>query len=175
MNAGALTGTSSFVLTANQVNGGVGGRGGVGSEGRGGNGALGGNGGNAFGGAGGNGLGCGINNLPSGVFTISPGLGAKKHSKQSNATNVITANQANAGLGGTGGAPGIALAGAGGSPGGMAGNVFPGSSGTAGSAGLGIGGGLDLVAGGMVVIDNTTISGNHATTTDNDVFSTFAP
>jgi hypothetical protein len=40
--------------------------------------------------------------------------------------------------------------------------------------GTGVGGGLDLTTGGTVVIDNTTISGNSATTTDNDVHGTFS-
>jgi hypothetical protein len=39
---------------------------------------------------------------------------------------------------------------------------------------VGIGGGLDLVSGGKVTIDDTTISGNNATTSDNDVSGTFS-
>ena len=171
-------------FTANQAAGGSGGRGGVGAEGRGGkggNGALGGNGGNGFagkggnGGLGGNGLGGAINNLPTGVLTIAPRLHAKKRSKQSKATNLITANQASAGLGGAGAAAGIPVAGSGGIPGGVPGQTFPASSGTAGQPGTGIGGGLNLIAGGTVVIDDTMVTGNHATTNNDDVFGTFNP
>ena len=100
-------------------------------------------------------------------------IGAKKGSKQSKATNLITANQATAGAGGPGAAPGIAQAGTGGTPGGTNGQVFPGNRGRTGTAGTGVGGGLDLIAGGTVVIDNTTLTGNTATTSNNDVFGTF--
>ena len=63
-------------------------------------------------------------------------------------------------------------AGAGGSPNGAAGLTHPGNAGATALSGTGIGGGLDLFTGGTVVIDNTTITGNTATT-DNDVFGTF--
>jgi hypothetical protein len=126
------------------------------------------------GGDGGNGGGGAINNLASGVLTINPRLGAKKGSKQFKATDVITGNSAHAGPGSAGGSLGVAQAGTGGSPSGAAGTSFPGHFGTAGTAGTGVGGGLDLITGGTVVIDNTTISGNSATTTDNDVHGTFS-
>ena len=107
-------------FTSNQANGGFGGIGGVGAEGVGGDGANGsphgGNGGNAFGGNGGNGGNAGnadggaINNLASGILTIKPRLGAKKGSKQSKATDLITGNSAHAESGGRwrkpGGRPG---------------------------------------------------------------------
>jgi hypothetical protein len=139
---------------------------------------LGGVGGNGFGrnggigGAGGDGLGGGIFNLDSGVLTIDPRLGARKGSRQSRAANLITANQANAGSGNSGGAAGLAMAGAGGSLGGVAGHATPGVPGTTGTAGTGMGGGLCLVVGGTVLIDNTQNAGNQATTSDPDVFVT---
>ena len=123
-------------FASNQANGGFGGIGGVGAEGIGGDGANGaphgGNGGNAlggnggFGGNGGNAGGGAINNLASGVLTINPQLGAKKGSKQSKATDVVTGNSAHAGPGGAGGNLGVAQAGTGGSPSGAAGTSFPG-------------------------------------------------
>ena len=42
-----------------------------------------------------------------------------------------------------------------------------------GSPGVGVGGGLDLIAVDTAVIDNTSISGNHASTIDDDVAGTF--
>jgi hypothetical protein len=59
-------------------------------------------------------------------------------------------------------------------PSGAPGMSFPGHFGTGGTTGIGVGGGLDLMTGGTVVIDNTTITGNNATTTDNDVHGTFS-
>ena len=94
-------------------------------------------------------------------------------SKQSKATDTVTGNQANRGPGGAGGLAGGVVAGDGGTPHGTAGAAFPGSPGAAGVAGVGVGGGLDLLPGGTVVIDNTTITGNTASTTDNDVSGTF--
>jgi hypothetical protein len=52
--------------------------------------------------------------------------------------------------------------------------AFPGEGGKAGAAGTGIGGGLNLAPGGGATIDDTTVTGNHASTTDNDVHGTFA-
>ena len=75
---------------------------------------------------------------------------------------------------GAGGPAGGAAAGAGGFPGGTAGSVFPGSPGAAGVSGVGVGGGLDLIPGGTVVIDDTAINGNPASTHDNDVSGTFS-
>jgi hypothetical protein len=69
---------------------------------------------------------------------------------------------------------GLATPGAGGSPGGAPGGVFVGTPGATGTAGAGIGGGLFLTAGGKVVIDNTNVTGNHASTSDADVNGTFA-
>jgi hypothetical protein len=39
---------------------------------------------------------------------------------------------------------------------------------------VGVGGGLDLITGGTATIDNTTVAGNQATTSDNNVAGTFA-
>ena len=89
-------------------------------------------------------------------------------------TDIVTGNSAHAGPGGAGGNLGVAQAGTGGSPSGAAGTSFPGKFGTAGTSGTGVGGGLDLITGGTVVIDNTSITGNGATTTDNDVHGTFS-
>jgi hypothetical protein len=145
----------------------------------GGNGAAGNNGGDGTagnGGAGGSsgaGFGGGIANFPGGTLTIEPRLGAKKRSKQSKATDIITANQADTAPGALGGAAGVPQAGVGGSPSGAAGVVHPGNAGASALAGTGIGGGLDLLTGGTVVIDNTTITGNTSTTSNSDVFGTF--
>ena len=49
------------------------------------------------GGVGSNGLGGGIFNGTTGTLTISPRLGTRKGSRQSNATNTITANHADRG------------------------------------------------------------------------------
>ena len=65
------------------------------------------------------------------------------------------------------------MVGAGGSPGGTAGQSLAGTIGVFGLSGTGIGGGLDLIAGGTVVIDNTAINSNQATTSNPDVFGTF--
>ncbi len=54
------------------------------------------------------------------------------------------------------------------------GQAHPGAAGVAGVAGVGIGGGLDLLPGGTVTIDNTNITGNTASTSDNDVSGTFS-
>ena len=187
----ANAGSVSFVgitvnFAANQANGGSGGSGGANGRGDGGDGgdaSTGGNGGDggelalaAKGGDGGSGaasFGGGIENLPSGNLTIKPQAGARKGSRQSMATNLITANQANAGLGGSGGAAGSAQPGAGGIPNGTVGQIFVKGAGAAGLSSTGIGGGLDLLTGGTVSIDNTTINDNTATTSNNDVVGTF--
>src|SRR4051794_19719752 len=57
--------------------------------------------------------------------------------------------------------------------GGSRGSPAPAPAGTAGVPGVGIGGGLDLLPGGTVVIDDTTVTGNQASTNDNDVSGTF--
>jgi hypothetical protein len=59
-------------------------------------------------------------------------------------------------------------------PGGGHGEADLGTAGTAAAAGSGIGGGLSLAPGGSATIDNTTITGNHASTIDDDVHGTFS-
>ncbi len=125
------------------------------------------------GGNGGNGLGGAVNNSATGTLIINPRLGAKKSSKQGKATDLITTNAASGGIGGTGTAAGSVHGGAGGSPGGTAGQAFVGANGTVGIAGSGKGGGLDLITGGTATIDNTTITANLASSTNNDVAGTF--
>jgi hypothetical protein len=107
------------------------------------------------------------------VLTVDPRVDAKKGSKQPKATDVITGNSARGGTGGAEVSVGVAQAGTGGSLSGAAGASFPGHFGFSGTTGTGVGGGLDLSSGGTVVIDNTAISGNSATTTDNDVLGSF--
>jgi hypothetical protein len=103
-----------------------------------------------------------------------PRLGAKRGTPQANATDLITNNQAGGGPGGAGGAGGPATAGPGGTPNGVAGSAAPGAAGPAGTGGSGIGGGLNLAAGASATIDDTTITGNLASTSDNDVHGTFS-
>jgi hypothetical protein len=100
----------------------------------------------------------------SATLTLAPRLGARRGSRQSSAVDTVTANQANRGLGGPGGAGGGASGGLGAAPGGRAGQAFPGMPAAAGAPGAGVGGGLDLLAGGVVTIDNTAISGNNSST-----------
>ncbi len=54
----------------------------------------------------------------------------------------------------------------------MNGQAHPGSPGTAGLSGVGVGGGLDLLPGGHATVRNTNVTGNHASTTDNDTSGT---
>ena len=132
--------------------------------------AVGGNGGN--GGESGIGIGGGVFVANTGTFTLKPRLGAKKGSKQASATDVITTNQANAGSAGSAGLAGSATLGAAGTPGGISGKATPGSNGSVDTFRVGIGGGIAII--GTAVIDNTTISGNTATTADPDVDGTFS-
>jgi hypothetical protein len=137
---------------------------------------VGGNG--AAGGQGGDGLGGGGFNAATGVLTITPRKGAPRRSPQSRATNLIMNNRASAGPGGAGGTGGSAQAGSGGistAPGfpiGAPGTATPGNPGAPGLSGVGVGGGLDLFSGGTATINNTTVAGNQATTSDNDVAGT---
>jgi hypothetical protein len=170
---------------ANQANSGAGGRGGAGGFGRGGAGGDGAGGGNGFdgdgglggdGGSRGNGMGGGIYTGSHASLTIDPRLGARRGTPQSRATDTITANQANRGLGNGGGAGGGASAGHGGDgdgdPGdadGSPGMAFPGMAGAVGVSGRGIGGGVAQAAGVNVSIGHTNITGNTASTRDNDL------
>ena len=103
---------------------------------------------------------------------LKPRLGAKKGSKQASATNVITANQTNAGSPGSAGLGGSARQGAAGTPHGLAGIGTPGNNGTVDTLSVGIGGGIAII--GTAVIDNTSITGNNATTADPNVDGTFS-
>ena len=139
----ANMGSASFTgltvnFTSNRVfsgNGGNGGTGGNASGGFGSGGGTGGTGGWAYGGAGGDGgfsssgIGGGIYDGTSGPLVINPRLGAKKHTSQSKATDLITSNQALLGQGGTPGTGGSATAGQGGGPGGATGNAVAGNNG----------------------------------------------
>jgi hypothetical protein len=183
-NAGSVSFTGITVnFSGNEASGGLGGNGGDARDGRGGaggNGTSGGPGGPAYGGSGGNGgdggdgFGGAINNLPSGIITIKPRLGARKGSKQSRAVNQFTKNLANQGDGGGGGTNGTATPGPGGSPSGTTGAIDPSLPGGRGIHGMGVGGGLDLDVGGTAVIDNTTVTGNQASSSGNDVAGSFS-
>ena len=92
-------------------------------------------------------------------------MGAKKGSKQAHATDVITTNQALAGSGGQAGAGGGATAGGGTSPFGQNGAAIPGQPGVTDLSSVGVGGGIATF--GTAIVDNTTITGNHASTNPN--------
>jgi hypothetical protein len=174
-------------FTQNVATGGAaspGGNGGDGQGGNGGDGIHGGNGGNVIGGSGGAG-GFGGNGVGGGLFVDVPGTlvmkprqGARKGSAQSSATDVITTNRAAGGPGASGGtASSLSFAGnAGtGSPSSAPasnGTFTPGTAGVAGTAGSGAGGGIAIL--GTATIDNATITGNTASTSDPDVDGTFS-
>ena len=100
--------------------------------------------------------------------------GRKKGSKQAKATDTITDNQANSGTGGAGGSPGARPPDPAATPSGYAGSAFPGSPGTAGVSGVGRRRRAGPHPRRHRAIDNTTITGNHASTNDNDVSGTFS-
>jgi hypothetical protein len=102
---------------------------------------------------------------------IDPRQGAKKGSSQSKATDSISGNQANRGLGGAGGQGGTGFGGPGGQPNGAIGFALNGTTGADGAPGTGLGGGLVEVSSNNVVIKNTKIAGNTASTGNNDVLS----
>ena len=96
-------------------------------------------------------------------------MGAKKRSKQSRATDTITANQANRGTGGPGVRPPATLtarAAPNGSPGP---SPFPGQAGVTGTSGFGTGSGVVGIPGSQATITNTKIAGNNAADSGNDV------
>ena len=166
-------------ITANQSVSGSGGNGGNGTSADGGfgsNGAIGGAGGAATGGVGGDGgfssygVGGGIYNGLNTVLVINPRKGARKGSSQAKATSMITANQALSATGGVPGAGGSATPGQGGSPGGATGNAVAGKSGSPHPLSIGAGGGIYTVA--TATIDSTSITGNFASSLDNDVDGT---
>ena len=183
-NAGTVSFTGVTVnFTANEAagnDGGDGGDGGGGFGGKGGNGASGNNGGNGTagnggdGGGGGGGLGGGIANFPGGDAHHRAQVGREE------GLQAVESHEPHHGQPGRSQGRELPVAprelpqaGAGGSPNGAAGLTHPGNAGATALSGTGIGGGLDLLTGGTVVIDNTTITGNTATTSDNDVFGTF--
>jgi hypothetical protein len=174
INAGTVPLTGITIDSrANKAGGGAGGRGGAGGFSSGGNGgaATSGAGAGGNGVAGGFGLGGGIFNFLEATLAIAPRLGAKKGSRQSAATDTITANQAARGSGAPGGSGGNASAGAAGEIGGTAASaVFPGASGADGTPGNGVGGGLFRYRSNKVTIEDTNITGNSASTADNDSF-----
>ena len=109
----------------------------------------------------------------TGVLVIAPRLGARSGSRQSKAIGSITSNQANGGYHGQAGLGGAASGGLG-ADGGQNGIATPGAPGVLIiTFGSGIGGGLDLVVGGNVTLRNTKVTGNHASTSGNDVSGTF--
>ena len=159
--------------TGNRASSGIGGNGGNGGTATGGFGAApNGVGGSADGGKGGDGgfssfgIGGGISNENGATLAINPRLGAKKGSK---ATDLITANQALAATGGAPGAGGAAIAGTGG-PSGVA---TAGQPGVAHPLSIGAGGGIFTVP--TATIDFTSITGNFASSLDNDVDGTIVP
>ena len=182
-NAGTATLTGVTVnFTNNQADGGfggVGGRGGFGQGGRGGNGGVGGFGGSGFagnggnGGAGGSGLGGGIFNTPTGTLTISPGWVHTRDPSSPRRPIRSPATRPTVGLGGAGGLPAARSQEPADARAAARVPRSPAARDAAGVAGVGVGGGLDLSTGGTAVIDNTTITGNTASTSDNDVSGTF--
>ena len=158
---------------------GRGGNGGAGTGGFGGNGAVGGRGGNATGGNGGDGgfssfgIGGGIHNANATTLVIDPRLHTKKGSKQSKATDLITGNKALASTGGAAGTGASATAGTGGTVGGANGTATNGTNGAPHPLSIGAGGGIFTVA--TATIDNTSITGNTASSLDNDVDGTIVP
>ncbi len=182
-NNGTATFTGITVnFTSNQAVSGTGGRGGNGGTatgGFGGNGAVGGRGGNATGGNGGDGgfssfgIGGGIHNANATTLLIDPRLHTKKGSKQSKATDLITGNKALASVGGAAGFGASATAGSGGTVGGSIGTATNGTNGASHPLSIGAGGGIFTVA--TATIDNTSITGNTASSLDNDVDGTIVP
>ncbi len=181
-NAGTVSFTGVTVnLSNNTAQSGFGGVGGVGGSalgGTGGNGDPGRTGGNATGGTGGaggegaTGAGGGIFNATTGNLTLKPRLGAKKGSKQAKSTDTITTNNALSASGGLAGAGGGATAGTGQIPG-DDGTATAGQSGATDLFSVGIGGGVATF--GTFHADNTTITGNHASTNDDNVDGTITP
>jgi hypothetical protein len=179
-------GTASFVgvtvnFTGNQAVSGIGGPGGLGGNATGesgGKGNPGAHGGNATGGNGGDGgeggiaQGGGIEDTSSGTLVIAPRKGANKGSKQAKSTDVITANQALSATAGAAGQGGVATPGIGGFLGGGLGTAVQGQPGAFDPLSVGIGGGVAI--GGNATIDNTSITGNHASTNFDDVEGAFS-
>jgi hypothetical protein len=118
--------------------------------------------GSAFGG--------GLWGLIKASLQIDPRQGARKGSRQAKLTDLVAGNSASAGQARLGGDRGSATGGAGGAPNGTPGMAFfsfP--TGKNGTPGIGAGGGLGPFPAPNVTIANTKITGNHASTFNNDV------
>jgi hypothetical protein len=102
-----------------------------------------------------------------------PRSGAPAGSPQSRATDSISQNSATSGAGGSAGFGTLPHPGRPSVNGGRFGNGTVGVAGVAGPAGTGVGGGLFLDPAGTATVANTTVSGNQASTSDNDVHGTF--
>ena len=106
---------------------------------------------------------------------MTPQLGARKKSKQAKTTDLISSNKAESAPDATAGDGGGATGGNGTSFNGLDVVASSGAVGTASNClSAGIGGGAAFVAGRSAVPDNTTISGNRASRSDNDVVDTFS-
>jgi hypothetical protein len=104
------------------------------------------------------------------TLTINPRLGLKKGRPQAVASNAITANTAQGGKGGDGGTGGRGIGGQAGTPNGSPGMGDPPAvNGAKGSVGEGFGGGVSVASSKDLAIASTRISGNVASTADNDV------
>ena len=125
------------------------------------------------GGLGGEAFGGGLFNANNTTLVLNPRLHSRKGSQQSKATDLITLNQALLAAGGAFGTGGSATAGQGGSPGGAAGTAKPGATGQAHPLSIGAGGGIFTVA--TATVDFTMITGNFASSLDNDVDGTITP
>lgn len=167
-------------ITGNRALGGDGGRGGDSNDadaGNGGDGRAGGHGGSSEGGNGGNGgvsgsgIGGGITVSQSGNLTLSPRVLPTKHGVGTAAqADTITGNQALEAAPGSTGLAGFDQIGIGGSPDGLSGFGVAGKDGAFNPLQIGSGGGV--AAFGNTVIDHTKISGNTASTQNNDVVGT---
>ena len=159
-NNAAVGGSGGNGFTAGNAFGGSGGNGEAGKGGNGGD-ASGGNGGNA--GVAGVGSGGGITVDTAGSLVLKPRLGARKGSKQANATDIITLNSAIPGQDGiAGSAPGSVTPGARGpgNPPGAAGALTPGQFGALPGPRRSVGGGIAIF--GKATADNTSVTGNNA-------------
>jgi hypothetical protein len=115
-------------------------------------------------------LGGGVFVDSSGTLTINPRQGARKGSKQAQATDQITGNDAfDSGAGSPGHAGSVTIA-PGGTVGGAAGELFLGQNGTVDTFTSGVGGGIATF--GNTTIDNTNITGNFASTNDSNTDGT---
>ena len=181
-------------ITSNQANGqfqfeGKSETGGVGGDGGDGGGATGGTGGNdngdggdAIAGNGGNagegcvGLGGGLINVATGTLSMNPQLGAPEEIETGEGHRPHLEQPGRQRSGRRRGAPGPALRGVQGAGGsGVIGTSTQGAEGTVdNSDSQGIGGGAAFITGGSATLDNVTISGNTASTSDPDVYGTFS-